>query len=135
MDYSPWDSPGKNTGVGCHALLQGIFTSQGSNTHLLSLMSPESAGGFFTTSTNSEVPIGLGLTLIRLHSNLITSGKTLLPNKVTLTYSLASNDLEISCMWGIHLTTGFTVEATACMGISMGNQDFNIPFDVIQFNL
>ena len=23
--YSPWDSPGKNTGEGCHALLQGIF--------------------------------------------------------------------------------------------------------------
>ena len=22
---SPWDSPGKNTGVGCHVLLQGIF--------------------------------------------------------------------------------------------------------------
>ena len=21
----PWDSPGKNTGVGCHVLLQGIF--------------------------------------------------------------------------------------------------------------
>ena len=21
----PWDSPGKNTGVGCYALLQGIF--------------------------------------------------------------------------------------------------------------
>ena len=29
--YSPWNSPGKNTGVGCHALLQGIFTTQGSN--------------------------------------------------------------------------------------------------------
>ena len=27
----PWDSPGKNTGVGCHALLQGIFLTQGSN--------------------------------------------------------------------------------------------------------
>ena len=27
----PWDSPGKNTGVGCHALLQGIFPTQGSN--------------------------------------------------------------------------------------------------------
>ena len=25
------DSPGKNTGVGCHALLQGIFSTQGSN--------------------------------------------------------------------------------------------------------
>ena len=31
----PWDSPGKNTGVGCHALLQGIFPTQGSNLHLL----------------------------------------------------------------------------------------------------
>ena len=27
----PWDSPGKNTGVGCHALLQGIFPTQASN--------------------------------------------------------------------------------------------------------
>ena len=24
----PWDSPGKNTGVGCHALPQGIFPTQ-----------------------------------------------------------------------------------------------------------
>ena len=37
MDCSPpgfsvqVDSPGKNTGVDCHALLQGIFPSQGSN--------------------------------------------------------------------------------------------------------
>ena len=29
--FCPWDSPSKNTGVGCHALLQGIFRSQGSN--------------------------------------------------------------------------------------------------------
>ena len=27
----PWDSPGKNTGVGCHFLLQGIFPTQESN--------------------------------------------------------------------------------------------------------
>ena len=37
MDCSPpgssvhADSPGKNTEVGCHVLLQGIFTTQGSN--------------------------------------------------------------------------------------------------------
>ena len=31
----PWDSPGKNTGVGCHALVQGIFQIQGSNPHLM----------------------------------------------------------------------------------------------------
>ena len=26
-----WDSPGENTGVGCHYLLQGIFLTQGLN--------------------------------------------------------------------------------------------------------
>ena len=35
---SPWDSPGKNTGVGCHALLQGIFLTQNSNLCLLCLL-------------------------------------------------------------------------------------------------
>ena len=30
-----WDSPGKNTGVGCHSLLQGIFPIQGLNRGLL----------------------------------------------------------------------------------------------------
>ena len=32
------DSPCKYTGVGCHALLQGIFPAQGSNLHLLLLL-------------------------------------------------------------------------------------------------
>ena len=31
----PWDSPGKNIGVGCHFLLQRIFLTQGSNPCLL----------------------------------------------------------------------------------------------------
>ena len=31
----PWDSPVKNTGVGCHFLLQGIFQIQGWNPGLL----------------------------------------------------------------------------------------------------
>ena len=41
LDYSPPDSsvhgdfPDKNTGVGCHALLQGIFPTQGSNPGLM----------------------------------------------------------------------------------------------------
>ena len=56
MDCSPpgssihGDSPGKNTGVGCHAL-QGIFPTQGSNPYL---MSPALAGGFFTTIATWE---------------------------------------------------------------------------------
>ena len=32
------DSPGKNTAVGCHALLQRIFLTQGPNSHLLCLL-------------------------------------------------------------------------------------------------
>ena len=41
MGYSPpgfsvhGDSPGKNTGVGCHSLLQGNFPTQGLNWGLL----------------------------------------------------------------------------------------------------
>ena len=31
----PWNSPGKNTGMGSHSLLQGIFLTQGSNPGLL----------------------------------------------------------------------------------------------------
>ena len=44
MDYNPpgsscsWDSSGKNTGVACHFLLQGIYQTQGSNPHLLRLL-------------------------------------------------------------------------------------------------
>ena len=34
----PWDSPGKNTGVGCRALLQGIFLTLGLKPHLLCLL-------------------------------------------------------------------------------------------------
>ena len=41
MDCSPtrllcaWDSPGKNSGVACHSLLQGTFQTQGLNSGLL----------------------------------------------------------------------------------------------------
>ena len=34
----PWDSPGKNTGVSCHFLFQGIFLTQGRNLGLLCLL-------------------------------------------------------------------------------------------------
>ena len=45
----PRDFPGKNTGVGCHFLLQGIFPTQGSNPCLLCI-----AGGFFTTEASGK---------------------------------------------------------------------------------
>ena len=46
----PWDSPGKNTGVGCHALLQGIFP----RIERVSPTSPALASGFFATLATWE---------------------------------------------------------------------------------
>ena len=46
------DSPGKNTGVGCHALLQRLFPIQGSNLCLLILRYWHA--GFLTTSATWE---------------------------------------------------------------------------------
>ena len=62
------DSPGKNTGMGCHALLQGFFPTQGWNT---SLMFPALGGGFFTTSATWEA---LGATSPRFRSQLAVDG-------------------------------------------------------------
>ena len=36
--FCPWTSPGKITRVGCHCLLQRIFQTQGSSSHLLCLL-------------------------------------------------------------------------------------------------
>ena len=46
----------KNTGVGCHLLLQGIFLTQGRNLHL---WASAWAGGFFTTGVTWEAPFHL----------------------------------------------------------------------------
>ena len=48
MLLCPWDSLGKNTGVGCHALLPGPGIEPAS------LASPALAGRFFTTSASWE---------------------------------------------------------------------------------
>ena len=61
----PWDSPGKNTGMGCQALLQGIFPTQGSNTRLLCPLHwqasslPLSAMRGQTKGETAELPLGL----------------------------------------------------------------------------
>ena len=66
----PWDSSGKNTGVGCHFLLQGIFPTQGSNPglqHCRQMLYPLSHQGspnpkgnqpwIFIGRIDAEVPI------------------------------------------------------------------------------
>jgi len=51
--HCPWDFPGKNTGVDCHFLLQGIFPTQESNPRLL--VSPALAARFFTIVASKTV--------------------------------------------------------------------------------
>ena len=52
----PWDSPGKNTGMGCHFLLQGNLPDPGTEPE--SFTSPALAGRFFTTSATWEALLG-----------------------------------------------------------------------------
>ena len=80
-DHSPpgssvhGDSLGKNTGVGCHALLQGIFPTQGSNLHLLS---PTLAGGFFTTSVTWVSRTNLAISFYWMQKRWKRAGATCL---------------------------------------------------------
>ena len=48
----PWNSPGKDTGMGYHFLLQGIFPEPG-----IKPESPALAGGFFTTEPPGKHPL------------------------------------------------------------------------------
>ena len=55
-----WDFPGKDTGVGCHFLLQGIFLTQGLNLCLLhcqadSLLMSHQRGPLITLSVVTKV--------------------------------------------------------------------------------
>ena len=58
----PCDSPGKNTGMGCHAFLQGIFPTQGSNPSLLHLLHCREIL-YCLSHQGSTPPPPLGLTL------------------------------------------------------------------------
>ena len=52
---SPWNSPGKNTGVGCHFFLHRVFLTQGSNPGLLI------AGRFFSVLSEPYPRQGKGI--------------------------------------------------------------------------
>ena len=76
----PWGCPGKNPGVDCHFLLQGIFLVQGLNLHLLHL--PALAGGFFTTCATEEIYVG---------------DEERMNSRITLQYQLSPNLCQGTC--------------------------------------
>ena len=69
----PWISSGKNTGVGCHFLLQDFFPTQGSNPCLLCLL-------HWQESSLPLVPPGKPKILI-MGANCTTSGNLKEPDK------------------------------------------------------
>ena len=85
MDYSPpgssvhGDSPGKNTGVGCHAFLQGIFPTQRSNTGL-----PHCRWILYHLSHKGSPPGSIYIYILCITSYLISS---------------PSDRLILCCLW------------------------------------
>ena len=78
----PWNSPGKNTGVGCRFLLQGIFLTQGSNPRFLRLQP-------YQADSLPLVPAGRPWAPMRLPQ--IPFGKAIPLCQLTLCYCLSSS--------------------------------------------
>ena len=64
----PWESPGKNAGVGCHTILQGIFSTQDQTR--VSLIED-----FFTVLATREAPEGVNRTEKRREAALFGCGE------------------------------------------------------------
>ena len=79
----PWDSPGKNTGVGCRALLQGIFPTHGTTLCLLHLL-------HWQAGSLPRVPPGK----LCSRENTLTNSVETLSNSNTL-YNLIPNIISI----------------------------------------
>ena len=78
------DSPGKNTGMGCCFLLQGIFPTQGSNPHLLNVSCIGRRNFYWwttyqlnksvaNTAARMQVTIQVTLGIIRIHVKVFSA--------------------------------------------------------------
>ena len=99
----PWDSPGKNTGVGCHFLLRGIFWTQALNPGLSSLLhwSVDSLPWSHLGSPSIKAAGG-GVAMCKKHRQFImvslsmTSINDLTPRAPPLTQSLSTVPPDLS---------------------------------------
>ena len=66
----PWDFPGKNPGVGCHFLFQGIFPTQGMSLHFLEVSCI--AGGFFTIWVTKKPTHWLPFSSVQFHRSVVS---------------------------------------------------------------
>ena len=67
MNYNPlllcpWDFPGKNTGVGCHSLLQGIVLTRELSLSLLHLLHWQADSSPLLAGCISVIVLGINIT-------------------------------------------------------------------------
>ena len=82
----PWDSPGKNTGVGCHALLWGILPTQGPNLFLLHFLHWQEGSLSLAPPGKPRTQASLGLT----SANQLALKDTMYANCVLFNIQLVS---------------------------------------------
>ena len=69
---TPWNSPGQNTGVGSHSLLQGIFQTQGLNPGLshcrwiLYKLSHKKSSESYNSQFKCNFPVGQGHIFVKV---------------------------------------------------------------------
>ena len=118
----PWNSLGKNTGVGSHSLLQWIFRTQGSNSHLLesSVFTAEPSGKPISSNllqTSSKIIVLLFHTThylpnsafpwlqsreVQSKSCLLRSTSVSFPNHIVWMKTLARNPLNTFNLLGAY---------------------------------
>ena len=109
----PWDFPGKNTGVGCHSLLQGNFLTQGLNPWLLCLLHCRQSLCHWATG-EADVVINVLLTSVW---PILSSHHSLLPGWFLKTSAVITSMDPCTVIYG-HLK------------IMPGNDLFSFPYRV-----
>ena len=97
----PWNSPGKNTGVGCHFLLLGVFLTQGSNPLLLRPL-------HWQVDSLPLAPLGKALSILTLllsHEHTVAFSKGYLTCEHTI--SLTANRTTDLCIFVFQMFLDF----------------------------
>ena len=107
----PWDSPGKNSTVGFHELLQGTFLILGKHLSLLTLTC--TGNGFFITVSLVEVvvlqsPSGVQFFTTPCHTSLSLTTSWSLPKFMSIASVMPSNHLILfSCLQSFPASRSF----------------------------
>jgi len=125
--FWPWDSLGKNTGVGYHFLFQGIFLTQELNPHL------PHWGRLFTDWATRESHIPKRSESKCLHKNLYTNvHRSIVLNgqKKWKQPNCLSNDESVNKIWYIHIIGEYSTwkgnEVLACATTQMNLENIRL---------